>query len=401
MSEKIWNRNFVSIFFAYFGIIISYMTLLPTFPIYVRDLGFTQDIVGFLTGVFTVTAILSRPVLGRKLDTSDRKMIYVAGAFISFIAIGSYYFIENMYLLMVMRLIHGIGIGITTSAANTIATDFIPKHRMGEGVGYFSFCTVIGMAMAPALGIYLVEHFGFAAVFFTSASAALMGVALGLLLRYSPEQKDAFRQMAAANLANKMTWSNMFERNALRPAITVLFAGASYNAVSSFLALYAESKGVANIGLYFTVYACALVFSRTFGGKVADRRGASIVIVPGLFVSALSVFLLYLANTLAQFLMIAVVFGLGFGLAQTALQTMAVTSVPASRRGAAVSTHFTGLDLSILLGSSMAGMFSRHFGYETMMLLLTFPMLFSLFMFFALGKWIRPRTASAGPAKTE
>jgi len=391
VNDRIWNRNFVCMFLAYFGIIASYMIHIPTIPIFLRDLGYPQDLIGLLTGLFAVTAILSRPFVGRKLDTGDRRTIFAVGSLITFLASASYLFLDNPYALTAMRLIHGIGLGITTSSANTIATDFIPPKRMGEGIGYFSLCTVIGLMAAPALGLFLTERVGVEGAFIAAAAGTFAGFALSFLIRYSPEQKAAFREMAAANRTRKLAWSDVLERRALRPSTTMLLAGATHNAISSFLALYAESRGVANIGLYFTVSACTLFFSRIFAGRITDRKGYSFVVVPGLALGATAVFLLYLANSLIHFLLIAVLFALSFGSAQTALHAMAVTSVPANRRGAAVGTLFTGLDLSILLGSSLAGMLAGMFGYDLMMLMLVGPMLLSLAVYFAFGKWDRPR----------
>jgi|HigsolmetaAR203D_1030402.scaffolds.fasta_scaffold00418_20 MFS family permease len=397
--DTIWNKNFMFILLANFFVVHSYLMLSPTFPIYIEDLGFAQDIIGIVAGMFTVTAILSRPFVGHRLDTSDRRNLYLTGQAISVVSIVLYYLFSNIYVLILIRLIHGIGIGITTSAANTIATDFIPKNRMGEGVGYFSLSVVFAMAISPAVGLALLEYGGYAALFYASALLGAVGFLFGYLVRYSPERKRALLSKAEAR--PKLEWRNMFEKTAIRPAVTMFMCGLSFNAISFFLALYAESRQVGNIGLYFTVYAVALFVSRPMAGKFGDRYGYTHVIIPGIVLTAASLVLLYFADALWIFLISAAIYGIGYGAAQSNLQAMSVARCEPNRRGAAVSTFYTGLDLCIIVGSTTGGFMAKHFGYDVMYLLTAIPVLLSIAVFLLLGRMDRRflhETAKGEPA---
>ena len=390
----IWNRNFFFILLANFFVVLGYLMLSPTFPMYVGHLGFAQDIIGVVAGLFTVTAILSRPFVGHRLDTSDRRKLYLTGQSISITCTVLYYLTGSLPLLILIRLVHGIGIGITTSSANTIVTDFIPPQRMGEGVGYFSLSVVFAMAAAPAVGLFLLDVGGFAALFYASAAIGATGFLCGALVRYSPELKRALRSRAAEKA--KLDWRNLFERTAVRPAVTVFLAGLSFNVISFFLALYAESRHVGGIGLFFTVYAAALFVSRPLAGRLSDRHGFAPVILPGIALAAVSLVLIYFADKLWMFLIAGAIYGVGYGAAQSSLQAMAVSRCEPSRRGAAVSTFYTGLDLCIIVGSSLGGFLARHFGYDVMYLLITIPVLLSLAVFVLMGrleKRVGPETA--------
>lgn len=58
----------------------------------------------------------------------------------------------------------------------------------------------------------------------------------------------------------------------------MFFLTAVMGANSSFIAVFAYERGVANIGAYFIVYAIAMILSRPFIGKLIDRYGLSVAV---------------------------------------------------------------------------------------------------------------------------
>lgn len=353
---RLWNRNYVLLMFANTCVVSSYLMLMPTFPLYVRSLGNREDVVGWLTGVFTLTAMIARPAAGRALDAGRLRGTYLFGQLVSLVSILAYPIVPSTAGLLTFRLLHGVGIGVTTTSAQTIVVDFVPENRLAEGIGYFGLGSFVAMAVAPAVGLYVVETFGFSAMFATSALMMAAGVLFGLAVRYV--DRPGGRRAPTSN-----AW---IERSALIPAVGAFCAGIAHSAVTSFAALYAESRGVGHIGVFFTVFAFAVVLSRPLAGKIADRKGPYAALLPGLALVTAATAAMTLADRLAWFLAIAVLLGVGHGSALSALQTMAVLGADGSRRGAAVSTFYLGLDLAAGLGPALGGTAVSHAGYPAM-----------------------------------
>ncbi|WP_276352179.1 MFS transporter [Cohnella caldifontis] len=372
-----WNRNFVFMMIANSLVVGSYLMLSPTFPLYLEQLGNAQDIVGLLTGIFVVTAMAARPFAGRWLDAGHRKDTYLYGQLASAAAIACYPITHAFWPLLLLRLLHGIGIGITTTAANTIAADFIPRHRLGEGIGYFSLGTVVSMAVAPGLGLFLMEQWGVHALFGVSAGFVAAGAALGLTVRYDRRRTTAPRNAAKTASAQ----FDLIERRAVKPAVVATFSGLSFSVVSTYVAIYAAQKNVGSIGLFFTVYALTLVLSRPGSGLLADRKGPASAIVPGLLLQVGSMVLLYFADHLSLFLAAAVIFGAGNGATQSTLNSVAVSQSPQERRGAAVSTFYLGLDVAAGLGPVLGGLAAKQWGYSAMYLATVVPILIGLILY--------------------
>ena len=76
-------------------------------------------------------------------------------------------FVTNPVLIVVFRIINGIGFAFSGTCQIALASKYIPKNKMGEGIGYLGLGMVIGSAVAPWIGVTISENFGmsFFAVF--------------------------------------------------------------------------------------------------------------------------------------------------------------------------------------------------------------------------------------------
>src|SRR5699024_914105 len=95
---------------------------------------------------------------------------YMGGLVIFVISGGSYAFIISIGVLVIMRIVQGIGWGFSTTATSTIATDLVPPERRGEGLGYFGLSGNLALAFGPALGLTLVGIISFTSLFLISAA---------------------------------------------------------------------------------------------------------------------------------------------------------------------------------------------------------------------------------------
>jgi MFS family permease len=134
--------------------------------------------------------------------------------------------------------------------------------------------------------------------------------------------------------------------------------------VTAFIAIFAQQRGIGNPGLYFTAQAIALMLSRTFAGRLSDRRGRVFTIVPGLLSMAAGLLLLPFAHALPQLMLSAAFIGLGFGSSQPATMALTVDFVSPDERGMAVSTYFLGFDIGISTGSFAMGAIATAFGFN-------------------------------------
>ena len=376
-KPKIWTKDFVGITIINLLIFFGFQMLLPTLPVYVKSLGGADSVIGWIAGLTTISALFIRPVSGVAVDKLGRKGVLLAGIGIIIVVTLAYWWFPYVGIILAIRFLHGFGWGAASTASNTVASDIIPKERFGEAMGFFSLSSGLAMALAPGLGLALFAGVNASNLMLTSAGFGAIAFVLSFFFHYHTVE----RQQTATR---KVT---IFERSSLRPAVIMFFISAAYGSIVSFLSLYALEKGITNIGLYFLVYAAAMLVTRPVFGRLVDRFGFNATMYPGLIILVIAMVILSQASTMVIFLFVALLYGVGFGAVQSSLQTLAVIYAPKERLGAANATFFTGFDGGIGFGSIVAGIVASALGYAWMYLIFSFfPILAGILYIFTSGK---------------
>ncbi|WP_420768403.1 MFS transporter [Parageobacillus thermoglucosidasius] len=368
-KEKIWTKDFVLICLANFFVFLGFQMTLPTIPLFVEYLGGNDQLIGLVVGIFTFSALIMRPFAGHALETKGRRFVFLLGLAIFVISVGSYSFITSIVLLFMMRVIQGIGWGFSTTAAGTIATDIIPASRRGEGMGYYGLSGNLALAFGPSAGLLLAGILPFHHLFLICATLGLASLLFAANITYKKVEKQ---QMQAQH-----KW-DIYEKSALEPSVLLFFLTVTFGGIASFLPLYAAEKGVSGIQWYFLLYALALMVTRTFAGRLYDKKGHRAVFIPGAALILIAMLLLaWLPNNVVLFAA-AILYGLGFGTVQPALQAWSVERAAKNRKGMANATFFAFFDLGVGVGAMIFGQISHWFGYSSIYITAAFSVLVSI-----------------------
>jgi predicted MFS family arabinose efflux permease len=381
-TEKIWSRDFMFIFLANFFIFLGFQMTLPTIPLFVEHLGGNDQLIGFVVGIFTFSALIVRPFAGRMLETKGRGFIYLTGLAIFVVSVGSFGFASGIVFLFLMRIVQGIGWGFSTTASGTIATDLIPPQRRGEGMGYFGLSGNVALAMGPTLGLALAAAITFQQLFLISAILGLAAFLLASRITYKKVEKAEEKE---EENAVKRRW-DVYEKSALQPSLLLLFITTTFGGIASFLPLYSAQKGIEGIEWYFFIFAITLMLSRSFAGKLYDKKGHGAVFLPGTFLIMIAMILLaWLPNSLVMFIA-AGLYGFGFGSVQPALQAWAVQDAPMNRKGMANATFFSFFDLGVGVGAMTFGQIGHWLGYGSIYIASAISVSVSLLLYILMMK---------------
>ncbi|WP_282155422.1 MFS transporter [Cytobacillus gottheilii] len=370
--EKIWTKDFIFICLANFFVFLGFQMTLPTLPLFVEELGGNDQLIGIVVGIFTFSALLLRPYAGHALETKGRRYVYLIGLAIFVLSVGSFGFAASLTLLLVIRIIQGIGWGFSTTASGTIATDIIPAKRRGEGMGYYGLSGNIALAFGPTLGLAFVGVLSFQQLFLICGALGLTALLLAGNINYKKVEEQP--------VTEKRKW-DVYEKSALQPSLLLFFITVTFGGIASFLPIYAAQSNVTGIEWYFLLYAVALLISRTFAGRLYDQKGHRAVFIPGaLLIIAAMGLLAWLPNSLILYAA-AVLYGLGFGTVQPALQAWSVKEAPANRRGMANATFFSFFDLGVGIGAITFGQVAHWLGYSSIYVVSAISVFISLLLY--------------------
>lgn len=350
-NETLFTKNFVLTSLSTFTLFTSFYFLLITLPFYVQKLGGSESEIGYIIGIFTLSAVFLRPFIGREVDKRGRKKLLIAGLVVFLVSMVLYNYTKDVPSLLLLRILHGLGWGAATTAASTLIADIAPPARRGEAMGIFGMASNVAMAIGPVLSIMLLKTYDFPVLFAVCAAIALVS----LLLVLPISEQVVIRPKTP-----------LFSRGALFPSAIMFTISLTYGSIVSFLPLFQEKQGMANPGIFFSVFAITLLFVRALAGRISDIKGRKFVIVPGMIIITLGLWLLAFAGSLTTFLAAALLYGLGFGLFHPTMMALLVDRVSPEGRGAAMGTFTAAFDLGIGMGSILMGIVLQHAGRSPM-----------------------------------
>ncbi|MCY8931767.1 MFS transporter [Bacillus atrophaeus] len=362
-AEPIWTKDFIMVVLVNLFVFVFFYTFLAVLPIYmIQELGGTESQGGLLISLFLLSAIITRPFSGPIIERFGKKRMAVIA--LAVFALSSYLYmpIHDFYLLLALRFFQGIWFSILTTVTGAIAADIIPMKRRGEGLGYFAMSMNLAMAIGPFLGLSLVKVISFPVFFTIFAVFISLGFFVTLLIKI-PKGTET------GTTVFRFSFSDMFEKGALKIAIVGLFISFCYSSVTSFLSVYAKSIDLLNIsGYFFVCFAVTMMLARPFTGKLFDRVGPGIVIYPSILIFSVGLCLLSFTNSGWMLLLSGAVIGLGYGSIVPCMQTLAIQNSPAHRSGFATATFFTFFDTGIAAGSYVFGLFVASAGFHAIYL---------------------------------
>lgn len=358
-KKRLWTRNFVALVLTNGLLFAGFHLLLPTLPLYASDLGATGTEIGLIGGIFGYSAIFIRLFTDTGVRAFGKRKCLYAGLLLSILATIGYAILPSIGLIIVSRVIHGLGFGLSTTFVAAMAADTIPASRRGEGIGYFGLGSTVAMAIAPAFGLVLLSDISPVALFLCSGVLnllAIIGIASGC--HNEPEQLVPEIHSSIRN--------RLYESGTGIPAVFTILFGAAYGGVNTFIAMMASEAGIDGAGMFFVVGTCLIFISRPFGGRLLDQKGAFAVVMPGAVLYLAALLVIIPSTSLTMLLVASAFYGLGAGLLLPALMTWMLNVVRADRRSAASATFYNMLDIGTSTGILALGGVAGIVGYIAM-----------------------------------
>ncbi|HQX62515.1 MAG TPA: MFS transporter [Thermomicrobiales bacterium] len=376
-SPTILTRQFLLTCAAGVTLFASFQLLTAVLPLYVRDdLGGSTTAVGLIVGVFSIAALLPRLFIGREIDRTGAKRFLLVGAGLFLLAGILYMFANTVPLVLGVRAVHGLGMACFHTASFAFIAQISPPSRRGEAMGIWGLMSTFATAISPYLGLLIRDATGMTTLFAIAAGGA--AAALVLLTFVTDPGPDENVSSASRG--------GLFEPSVMPAAVLILLSNLVYGAIAAFIIVYAEDRDIANSGLYFTVFAVAVLASRVFGGRLADRLSRLAVVLPTFVLTILAMGTLALTSSLALLLLTGVLFGLAFGAGQPALNAFAVDLVEPARRGAGMATFTSFFEAGIGMGAIGMGAVAGITGYSMMFALTAIFPIIALVYGFAVAR---------------
>lgn len=337
--------------------VAGYMTV-PLVAKYVMTFGADITTASAVSGILSLVAMFMCPVAGVLSDRINKKKLLIITEAAYAVCLGLHAFARSLIALLLLRAVTGIFFSLSNVLTIAYASSYIPKSRMGEGLGYFGLVVPLVQAAGPSIGLGLRDSIGYEAVFTGAAIAALAAMICVAVLPYNAPEPSGQKKTLKFNdiFAVRFIWLML---------LTALFSSAN-GLISTYLDILASERSITNISIFFTVFSVVLIIFKPLTGKLLDSRGMYLVIIPAVVFASLGMFFVGIASSLWVMLIAAVCKALGQGAGTPTIQAHAVKMLDKSHSGVAVSTIQIGQSLGNSIAPVLGSFLVKPFGYTTM-----------------------------------
>jgi EmrB/QacA subfamily drug resistance transporter len=378
-------------------------------PTLVRDLHASGSQLQWIVDAYTILYASMLLTTGSLGDRFGRKGALNAGLLVFGVGSMAAAFSGSAGTLIASRAVMGLGGCLIMPATLSILTDVFPAKERAKAIGIWAGVSGLGVAVGPALGGWLLQHFWWGSVFLVNVPVVAAALVAGYFLIPTSKDPSAPRLdpggtvLSATGLvallygiieAPVKGWGNaavltafavgavllvsfiVLELRSDHPMLDVRFfknprfSGASFAIALVFFAMFGVSflltqylqfvlhYSALKAGLGFIPLAAALMLSAPISTPVTQRTGTKATVAGGMGAVALALFLLSQATTGTGYIYVAVILtilGLGMGMAMAPATDAIMGSLPQAKAGVGSAVNDTTRQVGGALGVAILG----------------------------------------------
>lgn len=358
-SNKLWTRDYISLTAANFFLFFAGCLLLPVLPVYLKQNNATDFQIGIVTAVFYITSMLMRTFTSKASARIGKKHLLLLAMAVFAVTMAGYYFAAGFAMIIILRLVQGVGFGASTTLYGSKVASTIPTERIGEGMGFFGLGISIAYVLGPCLGAVAVSQAYSKWVFLVAAFLALVSISLTQFIK-----ADQTAQPEPKKEVNNNWLSDVFEPKVIYESFFIFLLGLLMSSCDTYIVLYAKQFNVNNASFYFILTTIAEMSTRIFSGRIYDKKGMTVLLIPGAIIGLVSCIFAARAENLLMLCFFALFYGASIGIIFPVLEANAMKKVAPERRIAANATFYNFLDVGSILGPLLFGITSQLSGYS-------------------------------------
>jgi DHA1 family multidrug resistance protein-like MFS transporter len=366
-----WQLTLYIMFAAQFLSMIGFAFTLPFLPFFIRELGVTDErLVPVWAGIQMASGSLVMaffaPLWGWLADRHGRKIMVeramFGGAVITF-AMG---LVTDVWQLLFLRLLSGATTG-TISASIAMVSTLVPKNRLGYAMGLIQVSVFLGLTLGPWIGGMLADAIGYRYTFMAGGLILVMGGMLVLVWtreRFIRPSEEALRR--DDKLLSLLAYGGF-------PAMLALFFFFHFTVhfVAPILPLFIETMcdprqgGVASTtGLLFAISGGAAAVAAGGIGYLSDRVGYKPILLVHIALTAVSMLLHGMAQSITQLVLLRLLYGLAAGGILPTMNAIVGRLLPPNTYGKAFGLTASTTCLGMAAGPFFGGVMASWWGYR-------------------------------------
>ncbi len=329
-----------------------------------KTLGITSTLTSWIITSYMLSTVISLLPSGKLADIFGKRRIFIIGVFIFGISSFLCGISENFTLILISRVLQGIGGGMFLATGTAILTLVFPKEKRGKVLGINVSCVYMGLSLGPLIGGFITTRYGWNKIFLITAAIDI----LIIIFAYYKMKFDDIKKKTKLNLGetvvyiffivsfiyglsilNQLSGVMIFvlsiillfylinmEKSFRYPLINIkkfftnnvfifsniaaLINYTATNAITFFLSIYLQTSfnlTPKDAGLILLTQPIIMSIISPFAGKSSDNTEPHIIASIGMLLTTVSLLMIVFINSdiqISYIVLILIVAGIGFGL---------------------------------------------------------------------------------------
>ena len=338
----------------------SFYMITAGFPIFVSTISDNPAIAGIMTTTLMLASLITRFFASVIIQKVNMKLLLIISLLYFLGTIALTFVNDSIGFLIFIRALQGIGFSMLTILVFTISSNIVPKSRLGEGIVFFAMSTSVGTTMGPLIAISYLANYSFRSMMMLTLGLMSFSFVCSFFTKNTVKKEKESPQ--ATN--KEPFYKYMFDKRVLLPCILVAFNYMAIAGTVNFMGAFGKEINVGgSISQFFIAQGIAMVLVRAFSGKIFDRFGHRILIIPAAISGAVGLILLGFSTSMGMVLVSGVLFGIAFAIIHPIIQAWALTLVPPEKKATANSMLLIFIDSGLAIGSVGLGFLAKSVGY--------------------------------------
>ncbi len=269
----------------------GFHAFIASLPVALLAAGWGDAEIGALMGLAALTMIPAAFLAGGLIDRLGGRQVFLGGAAAfaaaaGLLATGLASPDGPVALLVLVRVLQGIGLAACQPAALSLVPGLVAPARLGTALAVVGVAANVSLAVAPPVSLAVLNGTSLQVV----AAVVLLCVAVAAGLTWPAAAADRASRRATGG-ERPRTFRPAWRAAWAMPLLVALLFVAHWGVVTGYLAQRAEAAG-ADVGLFFTADALALLVLRVPAGYLAGRLGSRGLMLAGIGVTTLALIVL-------------------------------------------------------------------------------------------------------------
>ena len=381
LRENLWQFALLVVVNGFVGAMVGLeRSILPAIAEQEFHLAARSAVLSFIV-VFGVAKALTNYGAGRLSERFGRKHVLVAGWLVAVPVPFLLMWAPSWNWILAANLLLGISQGLTWSTTVIMKIDLVGPKQRGLAMGLTEFAGYVAVAASALATGWIATRYGVRPQpFYLGVVFVVVGLALSALLVRDTRHHVALESALLTGpppdgtpTPREIFWrTTWFDRTLSSVSQAGLVNNVNDGMAWGLFPLVFAARGMtlAQVGVLAAIYPATWGLGQLVTGALSDRTGRKPLIVWGMWMQAVAIGVITLANGFAGFIVGAVLLGIGTAMVYPTLLAAIGDVAHPSWRASAVGVYRLWRDLGYAIGALLAGLTADVFGLNAAMWLI-------------------------------